>query len=76
MKIYEAIMARTDERPYIRRRSWDYITIEPVAASVKILPTNSPDGCIVESATEGKPRRGWQPTAGDLVADDWEPVGL
>jgi len=74
--IQEAIMTRTGEKPYITRRAWEYITTEPVAASVKILPTNSPDGCIVESVSESKPRRGWQPTAGDLVADDWEIVGL
>lgn len=76
MNICEAIIARTDERPYITRRAWEYITPEPVAAGVKILPTNSPDGCVVESVTEKAPRRGWQPTAGDLVADDWETVGL
>lgn len=76
MKISEAIMARTEETPYITRQSWGYITVCPVVANVKILPTNSPDGCIMESATDGKPRRGWQPTAGDLVAEDWVPVGL
>lgn len=74
MNIHEAIMARTHEKPYITRRDWGYITVNPVAVSIKILPTNSPDGCVVESVSTEGPRRGWQPTAGDLAADDWETV--
>lgn len=75
MYIHEAIQATSIRQPYVRRRSWDYLTSEPVVA-VKIQPTNSPDGCVIVSTTEKKPRYGWQPTARDLVADDWEPVGL
>ena len=47
MNICEAILARTDEKPYITRRAWDYITTKPVTASIKILPTNSPDSCTI-----------------------------
>lgn len=72
MNIHEAIMARTHEKPYITRRDWGYITVNPVAVSIKILPTNSPDGCVVESVSAEGPRSGWQPTAGDLAAEDWE----
>lgn len=74
MNIHEAIMARTHEKPYITRRDWGYITVNPVAVSIKILPTNSPDGCVVESVSAEGPRSGWQPTAGDLAAEDWETV--
>lgn len=74
VNIHEAIMARTHEKPYITRRDWGYITVNPVAVSIKILPTNSPDGCVVESVSAEGPRSGWQPTAGDLAAEDWETV--
>lgn len=76
MYIGEAIQARTAETPYITREAWLYPTKRPVAASVKILPTDSPDCCLILSATSKEPRRGWEPQAGDLVADDWIIVGL
>ena len=76
MLIHEAIITRTPEKPFIRRRAWSYLTSKPVAAVIKIQPTDSPDGCIIESVAAKSPRYGWQPTAGDLVADDWETVGL
>ncbi len=44
---------------------------------VQIKPTNTSDGCIVKPRKELKhrdgvlPRRGWQPSADDLIADDW-----
>lgn len=75
MYIHEAILATNKQKPFIRRRSWAYLTSRPVH-SVKIQPTNSPDGCVIESVTKNSPRHGWQPMEGDLVADDWEPVGL
>lgn len=76
MYIHEAIQSRSPDKPYITRESWEYITDKPVAAAVKILPTDSPDGCVVESVSRKNPCRGWQPTAGDLMADDWKTVGL
>lgn len=48
MNIHEAIMARTHEKPYITRRDWGYITVNPVAVSIKILPTS------VENHSAGK----------------------
>ena len=74
LNIYEAAKARTSDQPYLRRRSWAYITSVPTAASVKILPTNSPDCCVVESVNS-KPLPRWQPSEDDLLADDWETVG-
>lgn len=75
MNICEAIKIRTVEKPCIRRRAWDYPTSTPVIP-VKLLPTNSPDGCLIMGATNKNPRNGWQPTAEDLVAEDWETVRM
>ena len=69
--IHEAILARSKERPYITRKSWAYITNEPVKAPIKVLPTNTPDCCVIMHANGRKPCRGWQPQAEDLVANDW-----
>ena len=75
MYIHEAILSRSLQKPYIRRRSWERISPNPGIA-IKLLPTTSPDGCIIESDLDGDLRRTWMPTAADLVADDWEVVGL
>lgn len=66
MKINDAISSRTEEKPFITRRAWD---IEQVA-DIKVLPTDTPDCCVIFSNST-RPCRGWQPTARDLVADDW-----
>lgn len=71
MYIYEAIKSTTPQTPYITRKSWCYLTDRPCPAAVKILPTNSPDGCVVKSVSADKSRRGWQPSADDLTASDW-----
>lgn len=71
MFIHEAIQARSKDMPYITRMSWDYPTTESVAAAIMILPTDTPDCCIIMSASRKNPCRGWQPTAEDLVAEDW-----
>lgn len=76
MFIHEAIRQRTKLKPCIAREVWNYPTTVRVAASAKILPTDSMDGCIIYSASDKNPRRGWQPTAGDLAADDWIVVSL
>lgn len=69
--LHEALKSRTREKPYITRLGWQYITDQPTAAAVKILATDSPDCCIIMSVAGKNPCRGWQPTAGDLMADDW-----
>ena len=73
MYIYEAIAARTREKPYIARKDWGYVVegdhIRPGYA-VKLNPTNTPDLCVVISKTSGM-TRGWEPSAADLTADDW-----
>lgn len=43
----------------------------------EIKPTNTPDGLMIFSKTEGKPpAKWWQPCADDLMAEDWEVVNL
>lgn len=76
MYIHEAMVSRSRDYPCLTRKAWDYITEKPMAAAVKILPTDGPDGCVVLSASSKIPRYGWQPTAEDLVADDWKTVRL
>lgn len=71
MNICEAVKARTNEYPYIARASWNYPTSVWCNAVIKIMPTNTPDCCIIESITNNTPRPGWMPTAEDLTADDW-----
>lgn len=76
MFIHEAILATTKDEPCITRKSWAYITNEPVSAVITILPTDTPDCCVIASKNGRIPCRGWQPAARDLIADDWETVGL
>ena len=71
MFIHEAVQQRTKLKPCIARECWNYPTLLPTTVSAKILPTNSMDGCIIYTSSDKNPRRGWQPTAGDLAADDW-----
>lgn len=75
MIIQEAIKARTADKPFIVRRIWmeEYGCLSDLG--VKILPTDTPDYCIIQSKLSKVPSRGWQPSARDLVADDWEPSG-
>ena len=69
--IHEAIKARTEEKPYITRESWGYITSVWCSTTIKIMPTNTPDCCTLESVASNGPRRGWQPKEEDLIAKDW-----
>lgn len=71
MNICEAVKARTNEQPYITRASWNYPTNVWCKAAIKIMPTDTPDCCVIESITNNNPCRGWMPTAEDLTADDW-----
>lgn len=71
MHIHEAVAKALEHNTYITRKSWNYITSEPCEASIKILPTNTIDDCIVESAIRKNPCYGWRPRAEDLTANDW-----
>ena len=70
MYVHEAIASTTHKNPFITRLAWDMAGLDrPI---VKILPTNTPDCCLIVSdfSTHG-PCRGWEPAAKDLIADDW-----
>lgn len=64
MNICEATRKAVEENKYISREAHSGCVV------IKIKPTNTPDCCII---SDGKqiPRRGWQPQAEDLTADDW-----
>ena len=69
MYIHEAIKNTSKESPYITREKW---AIESASSwLVVILPTDSPDCCILDGYAARRPSRGWQPCRDDLMADDW-----
>lgn len=72
MNIIGAIESTDRSTPFITRQKWQHITLRAYGAP-KLLPTDSMDGMIVYSDANGKenPRRGWEPTAEDLIAEDW-----
>lgn len=48
------------------------ITTEQSKGVMKIKPTNDVECCIIMNVDGGNPsKRGWQPTADDLIAMDW-----
>ena len=71
MTISEAIKARTEEKPYITRKAWNIKIFDCRAVELKIMPTDTPECCIITSRVAISPRRGWQPQLEDLIADDW-----
>lgn len=75
MDIFEAVKIRNEKNGlYITRKKWDYpyptARRDPEPA-IKIMPTDSPDGCVIYGVNEQIPRRRWYPTAEDLAAQDW-----
>ena len=72
MYIHEAIKARTLDKPFIARRSWQEEYGCYAWNGTKILPTSTPDLCMLLTGYGKNPCRGWQPAAEDLLADDWE----
>lgn len=73
MNIHEAMMARTKERPFITRESWEKIVVfMEMDKGIYIQPTDTPEGCLFYGPSQKGPRRGWQPTETDLMATDWE----
>ena len=79
--IVEALKARGPENGlYLTRAAWNegytYKTHHPMGSRlydslITLIPSNSPDGILVQSWYEEVPCRRWQPTAEDLIAEDW-----
>lgn len=70
MKINEAVEKSLKEKKAITRTSWlsDF--------GFKVFPTDSRDCCyLIQKDEKQQPARCWNPTANDLLADDWEVVG-
>lgn len=73
MLIQEAIKARTEDKPFIVRKRWQEEYGCYAWKGTKILPTSTPDYCLIMTGYSKTPCRGWEPSAEDLLADDWEP---
>ena len=71
MYIHEAVEKAMKENGKIIRSS---VRIPESEIYSVITPTNSYDTCLIETLHNGKLERAaanWNPTADDLMADDW-----
>lgn len=73
MNIIEAIAQTGSGMNYITRAAWRHALPFRTTAAVKVLPTDSPEGCLLLSCALEK-YTPWQPRLEDLIADDWRPV--
>ena len=80
MTIVEALKARGPENGwYLTRKAWNdgYMFKGQGGyrlqydSFITLIPTNSPDGILMQSWYEKVPNRRWQPTVEDLTAGDW-----
>jgi len=69
--IHEAIKARTADQPCIVREKWKSEYGCHAGKGTKIFPTSTPDFCLIFTGYSKTPCRGWEPSAEDLLADDW-----
>lgn len=72
MNIQEAVKTALKEDALICRTS---AKMENMSVLGAIKPTNTYDTCLLLVINNGKIERGsrwWNPTADDLMADDWE----
>ncbi len=72
MYIHEAIKARTPDTPFIVRRKWIDELRCYAWKGTKVYPTSTPDYCLLMTGYSRTPCRGWEPSAEDLTAEDWE----
>lgn len=71
MYIHEAVEKAVKEKGRITRSSARRPESDIYS---EITPTNSYDTCLITVLHDGKPRKTagrWNPTADDLMADDW-----
>ena len=73
MNIQTAIKKAIDENSFIARKSLDF-----GEGRTLIKPPDSSDCCVVVFKREGSKKRQqikcWNPTADDLLAEDWEVI--
>lgn len=67
MNIKETVELAMKEGKYIYKESEKNEGIE-----IDIFPTNTWDCCVLISKDSEKVGKRWNPSANDLVADDWE----
>ena len=71
MNIQEAVKKAVEEKGLLIRLS---ARVEESEVYAAIKPTNTYDACLAIVIVEGKPEKAcrcWNPTADDLMADDW-----
>lgn len=68
MKIDEAVRRAIKENATIKRKSTG-------ESNTRIKPTNTYDCCIIFTVgSNQRQSRYWNPTADDLIADDWQVI--
>lgn len=71
MNIYEAVQACSVKYPFMTRAAWRKVVSTKIEDSVKIQPTETPEGCLFYGLSQKAPIPGWQPRKEDLLATDW-----
>lgn len=71
MNIYEAMQACSVKCPFISRSIWRNVVSDEKCCSIKIQPTDTPEGCLFYGLSQKVPIPGWQPRKEDLLATDW-----
>ena len=71
MNIYEAVKACSVKYPFMTRDAWRKVVSTKIEDSVKIQPTETPEGCLFYGLSQKAPIPGWQPRKEDLLATDW-----
>ena len=74
MNIIDAVRTAKLDRSYITRKAWDYpyrYSGNWSASSIKLMPTDSPDGFVLHSANAPDKPGKWYPRMEDILAEDW-----
>jgi hypothetical protein len=64
MHIHEAVKKAIEQNKKIQRKAYEYFSVKPT--------DSGPLACLIFSRRDDKPGRYWNPSANDLMADDWE----
>lgn len=69
MNIVDAAREALNRGCCMARRAWGN------TYRFRVEPTNTPDLCVCHSKAMKNPSRGWQPSAEDLMGNDWYLLG-